>query len=173
MDWYSTAFELIDLRSFSNLWFWIMLAVIWSTASHFVLGVPYDLVLRAARHGGAAEQDMLDMVRINAGRLIYIADVAGSWLIGIGFFVVTSLVLLGFGYGVEFCQAVALIVTPMLLVFALSVRRARKVIGLPAAETRKGLRAHRLIVQIIGMFSILFTSMWGMFYNLTVGVLGG
>lgn len=173
MDWYSTAFELIDLRSFSNLWFWIMLAVIWSTASHFVLGVPYDLVVRAARHGGQAEQDMLDLVRINSGRLIYIADMAGSWLIAIGFFIISSLGLLGFYYNIEFCQAVVLIMAPMMVVFSLSIRRARKITGLPAAETRKALRAHRLIIQMIGVVSILVTSMWGMFYNLSVGVLGG
>ncbi len=172
MDWYSTAFELIDLRSFSNLWFWIMLAVIWSTASHFVLGVPYDLVVRAARNGGQAEQDMIDLVRINAGRLIYIADVAGSWLIAIGFCLISSLVLMGFAYGVEFCQAVVLIFAPMMIVFVLTVRRARTIVGLPGAETRKALRGHRLIVQVIGMISILITSMWGMFYSLSVGVLG-
>ena len=27
MDWYLTLFEVIDMRSFSNLWFWIALAV--------------------------------------------------------------------------------------------------------------------------------------------------
>ncbi|MEC7670546.1 MAG: component of SufBCD complex, partial [Pseudomonadota bacterium] len=27
MDWHQTVYELIDFRSFSNLWFWIGLAV--------------------------------------------------------------------------------------------------------------------------------------------------
>ena len=150
-----------------------MLAVIWSTASHFVLGVPYDTVQRAARHGGQAEEDMLDLVRINANRLIYIADTAGSWLIAIAFFLITTLILMGFSYRVEFCQALVLILAPMFLVFALSVRRARTIVGKSPAETRRGLRNHRLIVQVIGLVSILITSMWGMFYNLSVGVLGG
>ncbi len=172
MDFYATAFELIDLRSFSNLWFWIMLAVFWSTASHFVLGVPFDMVARAAKHGGQAEQDMLDLVRINANRLTYIADVAGSWLVGIAFALITSLVILGFGYRVEFCQALTLIFTPMAIVFALSVRRARNIVGLSANETRRRLKNHRFLVQVIGVMSILTTSMWGMFYNLSVGVLG-
>ncbi|MEC7258626.1 MAG: component of SufBCD complex, partial [Pseudomonadota bacterium] len=51
MDWYSSIFELIDMRSFSNLWFWIALAVTWSTTSHWVLGVPFDMVNRARRNG--------------------------------------------------------------------------------------------------------------------------
>ncbi len=53
------------MRSFSNLWYWIALAVTWSTASHWVLGVPFDMVLRARRHGGDAERDLEDMVRVN------------------------------------------------------------------------------------------------------------
>ncbi|MEM9756043.1 MAG: component of SufBCD complex, partial [Pseudomonadota bacterium] len=32
--------DVIDLRSFSNLWYWIVLAVFWSSASHWGLGVP-------------------------------------------------------------------------------------------------------------------------------------
>ncbi|MCU0909379.1 MAG: component of SufBCD complex, partial [Rhodobacteraceae bacterium] len=32
MDWYLTVFEVIDMRSFSNLWYWIGLAVLWSSA---------------------------------------------------------------------------------------------------------------------------------------------
>ncbi|MGJ8597444.1 MAG: hypothetical protein ACSHW3_16395, partial [Sulfitobacter sp.] len=65
LDWYQTLFELIDMRSFSNLWFWIVLAVVWSTTSHYGLGVPYDMVLRAKRHGGQTEIDLEDLVRIN------------------------------------------------------------------------------------------------------------
>jgi hypothetical protein len=78
VDFYSAVFELIDMRSFSNLWYWIALAVLWSTASHWVLGVPYDMIQRAARQGGEAEQDLEDMVRINCNRLLYIAG-CGSW----------------------------------------------------------------------------------------------
>ena len=38
MDWQSTIFSVIDMRSFSNLWFWIMLAV-----TVGLLGVAYAL----------------------------------------------------------------------------------------------------------------------------------
>ena len=66
MDWYGTVFELIDMRSFSNLWYWIALAVTWSSASHWVLGVPWDMAIRARKGQGAqAMHDFEDMVRIN------------------------------------------------------------------------------------------------------------
>ena len=86
MDWHQTLFELIDMRSFSNLWFWIALAVVWSTASHWVLGVPFDMVIRARKHGGQAEVDLEDMVRVNVNRLLYIGHVSGLWLLGLGCF---------------------------------------------------------------------------------------
>jgi hypothetical protein len=54
LGWYSNVFEVIDMRSFSSLWYWIALAVMWSSASHYVLGVPFDLVQRARRRGGQA-----------------------------------------------------------------------------------------------------------------------
>jgi len=80
LDWYQTVFELIDMRSFSNLWYWIALAVVWSTTSHYVLGVPYDMITRAKRSGGEAEADLHDLVRVNVNRLLYIAGAAGLWI---------------------------------------------------------------------------------------------
>ncbi len=171
MDFYVTAFELIDLRSFSNLWFWIMLAVFWSTASHYVLGVPFDMVARAAKYGGQAEQDLEDLVRINSNRLTYIADEAGTWLTVFAAFLVTALVMTGFFYGVEFCQALSLILVPMLIVFAISIYNARRAQGQQGDDLRRILRRHRIVVQLIGMLSILVSSMWGMYVNITTGVL--
>lgn len=175
MDWYQTLFEMIDMRSFSNLWFWIVLAVMWSTASHWVLGVPYDMVLRAKRYGGEAEADLEDIVRINVNRLLYIAQVSGLWLLGLGFFVLTSLVLLGFVYDVEFAQAVLLLGFPMSLVGLLSLSTARliRIEGSQGEVLRRRLMRHRLYTQIIGMVSIFITAMWGMYQNLAVGPLAG
>lgn len=150
-----------------------MLAVFWSTASHFVLGVPFDMVARAASEDEQAEQDLVDMVRVHSNRLIFIADTSGMWLTGFTFFLLTGLGLTGFYYGVEFAQALFLLGTPMSLVFLLSVRSARRISGVTGIALRKRLKLHRLIVQIIGMLSILVTSMWGMFVNISAGVLGG
>ncbi|WP_300513131.1 component of SufBCD complex [Aliiroseovarius sp.] len=174
MDFYSAVFELIDMRSFSNLWYWIALAVLWSTASHWVLGVPYDMIQRAARHGGEAEQDLADMVRINCNRLLYIAGVAGLWLLGLMSAVLTSLVILAFWYWVEFAQAVFLLVFPMTIVGLMSLNSARLIHDrqLEGADLRKRLLRHRIQVQVIGMFSIFVTSLFGMYQNMMAGPLG-
>ncbi len=174
MEWYDLVLELIDLRSFSNLWYWIALAVLWSTASHWVIGVPFDMVQRARRKGGQAEIDLEDMVRINANRLLYIAEVSGLWIIGFGCFLLTLLGLLGFYFWVEFAQAVFLLSLPMVIVGLMSLSAARKIMqeNIIGEALRKRMTKHRFITQLIGMVSIFITSIFGMFQNMSIGGFG-
>ena len=175
MDWYSTVFELIDMRSFSNLWYWIALAVMWSSTSHWVLGVPWDMVQRAERQGGEAQADLEDMVRINCNRLLYIAGMSGLWLLGLVSALLTSLGMLGFWYGIEFAQAVFLLAAPMTLIGALSLRSARIIHdgALAGAALHKRMHRHRVQTQFVGMISLFVTALWGMYQNMAIGVLGG
>jgi|TARA_R110000850_G_scaffold7514_3_gene27283 hypothetical protein len=175
LDWYQTIFEVIDMRSFSNLWFWIALAVIWSTASHWVLGVPYDMVLRARRHGEQAQVDLEDMVRINVNRILYIAQVSGLWILGFSCFFLTMLLILAVFYSFQFAQAVLLLAAPLSIVTVLSLSTAQQIREESATGDLlyKRLTRHRIYTQIIGMVSIFITSMWGMYQNLYVGPFGG
>lgn len=174
MDWYSSVFELIDMRSFSNLWFWIALAVVWSSASHWVLGVPWDIVLRARREGGQFDVDLDDLIRINTNRLLHIGQVSGLWVLGFTCFFLTLLGLLGFIYGFEFGQAVFLLAFPMSLIGALSLSTARLIRENEESGDvlYRRLNRHRIITQIIGMVSVFVTALWGMFQNLQIGPLG-
>jgi len=171
LDWYQTIFELIDMRSFSNLWFWIVLAVVWSTTSHYGLGVPFDMVLRAKRQGGQTEVDLEDLVRINTNRLIFIGQTSGLWIAGFTCFFLTMLALLGFVYGNEFSQSLVLLGFPLSLVGLLSLSTARLIQSEEARgdRLRRRLIRHRLYTQIIGMISIFVTALWGMYQNLSVG----
>jgi len=175
VDWYQTLLEQIDLRSFSNLWFWIALAVLWSSTSHWVLGVPYDMVTRARRNGGQSEVDLEDIVRINVNRFLFIGRVSGLWLLGLTCFLLTGLMLLGFMYDIEFAQALFLLAFPLSLVALLSLSTAHKINheGCTGELLRKRLTRHRLFTQLIGTVSIFVTAMWGMYKNLSLGVLGG
>lgn len=147
------------MRSFSNLWFWIALAVVWSSASHWVLGVPYDLIQRASRHGGQAQTDLEDIVRINVNRILHIGRVSGLWLLGIVSFFLTMLGLLAFYYDIETAQAIFLIAFPMSIVGALSLSTARLIETEQPDGSKliKRLHRHRLWTQFIGMASIIAT----------------
>ncbi|WP_397541517.1 component of SufBCD complex [Roseovarius salis] len=175
MDWYDSIFELIDMRSFSNLWFWIMLAVVWSSTSHWVLGVPWDMVVRARRGKDARSvADLETMVKINTGRILYIARESGLLLAGFISFVLTVLCLLGFVYGNEFSQAVFLLLFPMTIVGLLSLASAHVIRrdALSGEALFRSMHRHRLMTQVVGMVSIFVTAMWGMLQNMTTGALG-
>lgn len=174
LDITQTIFEVIDMRSFSNLWYWIALAVLWSTASHFVLGVPFDLALKAQKQGGERMRDLEDLVRINVSRMVNIAEVSGLVIVSLVATVLTMLFGLAAFYDVEFAQAVFLMAFPMAIVLFLNIRTAHRI----AEEQPMGdalvasLRRHRLKTQVIGMLFIFITAMFGMYQNIATGPLG-
>jgi hypothetical protein len=174
LDVTGTVFDLIDLRSFSSIWYWIMLVAVWSMAAHWVLGVPQDVVARARRQGGPAAVELAVMLRAGIRRRMWVRAPFGHWLLGLACFGMTVLVLLAFVYRIEFAQAVVLIVAPMGLVFALGQRLARRIAALPegAPEVLSLLANHRALVQAIGGLSIFATTLWGMWQNLTISMLG-
>lgn len=168
LEWYSLVLLLIDMRSFSSLWYWISLAVLWSSVSHWVLGVPFDLITRARRQNPEALADLAILVPINARRMLYISRNGGMWMIGIVFFLLTVLGMLSILYRIELAQAVLLMFAPMVLVAYLTLRLALRV----ETDVTEGgalvrvLMRHRFMVQLIGMISIFVTALFGMLQNL-------
>lgn len=170
MDLVQLIFELIDMRSFSNLWYWISLGVIWSSASHWVLGVPHDMIQRARRERGQALEDLETLVRINVTRLLFIARASGAFLVAGLCFVTTTLGLLAFVYDMEFASAVLFIFVPLAVLGGLSLRAAVRIEageGQGEALFRRLFR-HRLATQILGMLAIFVTSLFGMWHNLQI-----
>jgi len=164
------------MRSFSNLWYWIALAVVWSSASHWILGVPFDMVSRARRNKDPqALEDLQAIVRVNVNRMLLIARVSGLWIFGLVCFIMTGLVSLGWVYGVEFAQALFLISFPICIVTVFSLRVAHKIAETSpsAADLCHLMSRLRLKTQIVGTIAIFVTSLWGMYQNLAIGVLGG
>jgi hypothetical protein len=169
------AFDVIDMRSFSNLWFWIVLAVMWSSASHWVIGIPYDLIQRAQRNGGQAERDLAVLMAINARRFVVLQSRSGLWVVGLTCAVLSSLAWLGFGYRIELAQAVFLLSFPISLVALMSLKtasQARTEVVLSEALYRR-FRHHRTFTQGIGITAIFVTATWGMYHNLSQVILGG
>lgn len=173
MDVLDTALEVIDLRSFSNLWYWIALAALWSSVSHWVLGVPHDMIQRARREGGQAQADVEDLVRININRLLYMVDSGALILVAIAAFWLSTLLVLGFWYDVEFAQAVVLLFAPMMLVVWVSVRASRRIVAEAATGEAlfRRLTIHRRVVQVIGMLAITVTAFYGTWQNISVSIL--
>jgi hypothetical protein len=170
VDLVGAILDVIDLRSFSSIWYWIVLAVVWSTSSHWVLGVPFDMVTRARRKGGQALIDLEDIVRVNVTRILYIMRESGVWLLGFVAFVHTGLMLMAIWYRIELAQGIAFIAVPMTFVGLLAMSTARQFEhDNPSGEAIiRPLLRHRFWTQVIGMVSIFFTAMFGMWHNLEV-----
>ncbi len=174
MDLYQTLRDVIDMRSFSNLGYWIALAVLWSSSSHWVLGVPYDMIQRGRRKGGQTALDVEIMVAINCRRMLNITrNAAVPLFFGLAF-VVSAMAVLAFWFWVEFAQAVFLLLAPMLIVGWLSLRAALRIeAGDDTGEALyHQLMRHRRRVQMVGILAIFVTSMFGMYRNLNASILG-
>lgn len=157
------------MRSFSSLWYWIALAVLWSSVSHWVMGVPFDLITRARRQDNEAVEDLAVLARINARRMLYISRRGGMWVIGFVFFLLTVLGMLAGLYRVEFAQAILLMFGPMVLIGYLTLRVALRVEADSPAGTAlvRVLIRHRFVTQLIGMISIFVTALFGMYQNIS------
>ncbi len=170
---YNTILDVLDTRSFATLWYWIALLAFWHAAGARVLGIPHDLLLDA-RRSEAASSDLHAMTRIAVSRTLGIGQGAGMVLAGLTGFVVGSLFVLGFSFGLELAQAVFFFVLPMCVLTLLRLRLARRI----AREAPEGealaqlLLRHRFWVQLIGMIAVFLTVLWGMWHSLTTGVLG-
>ncbi len=168
-------FDLINMRSFSNLWYWVLLAVLWSSVGQRVLGAPLDMLLRARKtESDEAIAEVAALVRIHVTRRLRMVKEVGLALAGLVAFLLTSLALLAFLYDIELAQAVFLLVFPLILVWALSIRAARTIRdrGLDGLALVKAAQRLRLQVQLIGMVAIFVTAMWGMYQNMSANVLG-
>lgn len=157
--------SLIETNSFSSIWFWILVAISWSSGSHWILGVPFDLVQRARKVGGVAEERIHTLLRINASRLENIQRIAGFVLTGIVSFFLTGFAILGFVYWIEFFQALFLLTFPWVFVGTITVNTVRNLDEeLPTGEDLyKMFWRLRLAIQGIGLVSIFITSIWGMY----------
>lgn len=172
---YGSVLDLIDLRSFSSLWFWIVVAVFWSALTHSTLGVPFDMVQRARRRGGQPMADLEALVAVQLRRRQALLGSAGPVAAMLWTAALSAAAILGFGYGVELAQAVTLLMVPASLVLGLRLRLMQRLTqtGLTGEDLCKALTWHRTGVQALGLVAILITTLWGMWFNINLRALGG
>jgi len=150
-------------------------AISWSSGSHWILGVPYDLVQRARKEGGVTEERVHMLLLINASRLKNIQRIAGFVLTGIVSFFLTVIGILGFVYWIELFQALFMLTFPWVLVGMITVSAARNLgDDLPTGEDLfRMFRRLRMAIQAIGLTTIFVTSVWGMYFVIPVSSFPG
>lgn len=165
----STILELIDLKSFSSIWYWLVVGTLWARAINAPMTVPLD-ILRAAAGGDAnASHDVVRICAMQKRRRAALTKLLGPMQTALWAFFLTVLLISGWGYGAEFAQAVFLIAAPMSLVSNMTARYARR---LPMEESQSEERHKSLFrlknrIQITGLASVFVSAIWGMLHNLT------
>lgn len=147
-------------------------AVTWSVASHWILGVPFDVIFRAKRFGGEAAEDLELMVAVNVRRLNFILNMAGLWLVGFVAFVLSILATVGFFYGVQMAQGLFMIFLPLTIVGIMTQRKAIAYgIDQPTGDALiKDLMRFRYWIQVVALPSIFLTAMYGMYHILSLPI---
>lgn len=164
----TTIFQFIDLRSFSDIWYWLMLALVWTRVMHAPMGVPADLVQRARRGLPGAAADLQALSDLNVRQERDAALALGAWRVAGWSFLLSSLGIAGFVYFVEIAQAAFLLLAPYGLVRLVVCRTAQGLAAAPAAGAAL-VSAHlrlRRRVQFVALPAVFLTAIWGMAHNI-------
>ncbi|MDB6178816.1 hypothetical protein PAF17_15065 [Paracoccus sp. Z330] len=177
--------RLLDSRSFGTIWFWLALLGMWSATGRNVLGVPSEVLQQARRAQSAGEPEhpavitLLDWLSLTLPRWLLGAQ-EGTFFLAVTSFLMTSIAILGFGYGLELAQALTLLLLPFLILFWLRVRLARSLAPLlesgqsgdrplsgVAADAAQRMTRHRRLVSMMSVLSVALTAAWGTLWALT------
>ncbi len=165
MDWTLALARLIELQTFVSVWYWLAVIVTWSVASNWLIGVPFDMLFRARKLGAAELADLEALVDINVRRIVSTNESFASAFAGLGAFVLSALALMSFGYSFELAQGMLALAAPLSVVVIVNMRLAYQLHAAPLAGRAlvRKLFAVRLWTQVIGMISLFFTAMYGMY----------
>jgi len=168
VDWTETIARVIHLDTFSSIWYWMTVIVSWAVASHWLIGVPFDLLFRARKCEPQEIADLEVIVDVNVRRFTGLTDSAGPLLLGFITFVLVGLGMSGFYYGSEMGQGLFILGAPLTIVIIQNAKVAHELRASPLAGPALVSRLFRMRVwsQIIGMIAIFFTAMYGMWFNL-------
>jgi hypothetical protein len=170
---------LLGSRSFSTIWFWLVLIGMWSVAGRSVLGIPTEVLARARASlagddaQGPAVITLLDWLSLILPRW-QLRPREGAAFLGVTSFLMTSLAVLGFVFWLEMAQALTLLLLPFWVLFWMRVRLARRLVPLvhaaqegrapvsqAAGNAARAMVWHKRFVTILSMIAVAVTALWG------------
>ena len=174
MAFLESILQLIDMRSFSSVWFWIVVALFWSAVTQTILGASYDVIVRARKSGGQALADLQTLVDIHVRRSLTVMRRVGHWIVGFVSASLALLFMLAFVYRLELAQAVFLLMLPLTIIRLMNLRMAFRIERehIHGERLIRVLLRHRLSIQFLGVITIFATAVWGMLRVMSASVLG-
>ena len=158
--------RLLNSDSFDSFWYWLIIAVSWSRATHFMLGAGLHDIRDALRNGGTNMTDVEMLIHINARKLTRAFDRYGVWLTAIGMFLIATIATLGFKFDIELMQASTLLIVSLMLGLLVSLRFAYRVIENDLLDKAlcDSFSKFRTIKQFIGIGSIFVISFYAAYF---------
>jgi hypothetical protein len=158
--------NILNSGSFDSFWYWAIIAVTWSRATHFLLGAGLHDVRDALRNGGTDMDDLNHLIDINARKLMYAIERYGVWLCAVTTFFIAAIATLGFKFEIEVMQAATLLLVGLLCGFMVSLRFAHRVVNetLRGSDLCKAFQKFRTYKQFVGMSAIFITSFYAAYY---------
>ena len=155
--------EVIGSRSFASIWYWIVYALMWTRATHWTLGVPYEDARNAIVLGGRHMVDFETQMEINMRKRVALYRAHPAILVALAAFLLATVFMLGFWFRIQFMQATFLLIFPLTIVSLLSVRLAVRLSErqLGGEELYRAYVWHRRAKQVIGGVAIFFAAFWG------------
>ncbi|WP_172328713.1 component of SufBCD complex [Mangrovicoccus sp. HB161399] len=154
-------FDLISASAFSSLWYWIVVALVWTRVAHAPMGIPMDHYDRARAVGG--DEDAFALLRAGVARQLGHSEKARVWFTGVWAFALSSLLGLSL-LGAELAQALLVLALPLAIGQLLVFRTARRMsqmepeVGPLMAE----LKRLRLWLQLLSLAAIFVSAVIGM-----------
>ena len=157
---------LLNSQSFLSLWFWVFVAFIWAQMTHFTLNIGHHDTRHASRSGGQVMVDYEQLVYINLRNNLRLLRRYGPLVVGFMAFAMSLFAVLGFGYGFELMQALAL---QWFFISILGVVSWRFLLRLEehapkGKELTRLFTRHTMLKQVIGFIAILVTAIYGVIY---------
>lgn len=155
--------EVIGSRSFASIWYWIVFALLWTRATHWTLGVPYEDARNAQVLGGQHMVDFELQMSMNIRKRVALYRDHPALLVALAAFMLATVFMLGFWFRIQFMQAAFLLIFPLTMVTLLSISLALRLerTGLQGEALCNAYIWHRRIKQVIGGFAILTAAFWG------------
>ncbi|SET31976.1 hypothetical protein [Oceanicella actignis] len=143
-----------------SIWYWALLAVLWTWAGASVHGVPHHAIRRAALHGGPDAALFDALARRSLAWIDFRFHREGLWWGLTGGFALSSLTVLALGFGYEPALGLWAVAAPW---SALSVLALREALALHRAQPapdellRRFVRRRRIHVGV-GYAAVMLTA---------------
>lgn len=124
--------DILDARSFASIWYWLGFGLIWTSVTRSAFGIPPGIIQRARRGDETAARQLLAWLRLVMPAWRMDGGEGAFLAAGIGF-LLTSVWVLAFRYGLQLPQALVPLLGPLAVLLILRIRLARRLDRMAAA----------------------------------------